>query len=132
MNRELCYLALIAAFTGLLWVPYILNRIAVRGVKDTVGYPENPKPQSAWAQRLIKAHANAVENLVVFATLILVAQALGVSNAATATAAMVYFWARVVHAGAYTFAWPWVRTLAFTAGFLAQAAVAWQIYVLAH
>jgi hypothetical protein len=32
-----------------------------------------------------------------------------------------------VHVLAYTFAVPWVRTLAFTVGFLAQAAVALQI-----
>jgi uncharacterized MAPEG superfamily protein len=40
---------------------------------------------------------------------------------------MVYFWARLVHVFAYTFAVPWVRTLAFTAGFIAQAVIAWQI-----
>jgi uncharacterized MAPEG superfamily protein len=39
----------------------------------------------------------------------------------------VYFWARVVHVLAYTFAIPWVRTLAFTVGFICQAAIAWQI-----
>jgi uncharacterized MAPEG superfamily protein len=94
---------------------------------DTVGYPANPKPQSAWAQRMMKAHDNAVENLVVFAALVLAAQAADVSNAATATACIVYFWARVVHLGAYTFAIPWVRTLAFTVGFCAQATLAWQI-----
>ena len=127
MKTELFYLALVTAFTGLLWVPYILDRVAVRGLASAVGYPENPPPQSAWAQRLMRAHANAVENLVVFAALILVAQAAGVSTAVVATAAVVYFWARVVHALAYTFAVPWVRTLAFAVGFFAQATVAWQI-----
>ena len=127
MKTELFYLTLVTAFTGLLWLPYILDRIAVRGVIDAVGYPENPKPQSAWARRLMKAHANAVENLAIFATLVLAAHALGVSNAAIATASMVYFWARVVHAAAYTFAVPWVRTLSFAAGFFAQAAIAWQL-----
>ena len=112
-----------------MWVPYILDRLATRGLMNAVGYPENPKPQSPWAQRLMKAHANAVENLVVFAPLILLAQVLGVTSAAVATAAVVYFWARVVHALAYTFAVPWVRTLAFTVGFLAQAVVAWQLMV---
>ena len=127
MKTELFYLTLVTAFTGLLWLPYILDRIAVRGVTDAVGYPENPKPQSAWAQRLMKAHANAVENLAVFATLVLAAHALGVSNATIATASMVYFWARVVHALSYTFAVPWVRTLSFAAGFFAQATIAWQL-----
>ena len=127
MKTELFYLALVTAFTGLLWVPYILDRVAVRGLASAVGYPENPPPQSTWAQRLMRAHANAVENLVVFAALILVAQAAGVSTAVVATAAVVYFWARVVHALAYTFAVPWVRTLAFAVGFFAQATVAWQV-----
>jgi uncharacterized MAPEG superfamily protein len=130
MKPEICYLAWVTVLTGLLWVPYILDRVAVRGLQDAVGYPENPKPQSPWAQRLMKAHTNAVENLVVFATLVLIANALGISSPAIASSAMVYFWARVVHAGAYTLGIPWVRTLAFTAGFLAQACIAWQI--LAH
>jgi len=127
MKPELLYLTWVAAFTGLLWVPYILDRIAVRGIMDAVGYPENPKPQSAWAQRLMKAHANAVENLAVFATLVLAAHALGVTNGTVATACMVYFWARIVHAAAYTLAVPWVRTLSFAVGFFAQAAIAWQL-----
>jgi uncharacterized MAPEG superfamily protein len=127
MKTELFYLTLVTAFTGLLWLPYILDRLAVRGIADAVGYPDHPKPQSAWALRLMKAHANAVENLVVFATLVLAANALGISSGAIATASVVYFWARVVHAAAYTFAVPLGRTLAFAVGFTAQATIAWQL-----
>ena len=127
MKTELLYLTLVTVFTALLWVPYILDRIAVRGILDAVGYPDNPRPQSPWAQRLIKAHANAVENLVIFATLVLCAAALGISGSTIATAAAVYFWARLVHALAYTLAVPWVRTLAFAAGFFAQLTVAFLI-----
>jgi uncharacterized MAPEG superfamily protein len=127
MNTQLMYLVFVTAFTGLLWVPYVIDRAAVWGLMDTVGYPANPKPQSPWAQRLKRAHANAVENLVVFAPLVLLAQATGLTGTAIGTAAVVYFWARVVHAIAYTLALPWVRTLAFTAGFFAQAVIAWQL-----
>ncbi len=127
MTIELKYLAMVAALTAVLWVPYILNRLAVRGLMDTVGYPENPKPQAPWATRLQKAHGNAVENLVVFAALVLVAHAAGISNESTVFAAQLYFWARVVHAVSYTLAWPWIRTLAFAAGFVGQAIFALQI-----
>ena len=127
MKAELLYLVYVTALTGLLWVPYILDRIATWGLTTAVGYPDNPPAQSAWARRLMKAHFNAVENLVVFAALVLAADALEVSNNAIATAAMVYFWARVVHVTAYTFAIPWVRTLAFAVGFFAQVVSAWQI-----
>ena len=98
-----------------------------RGLLDAVGYPESPKPQSPWAQRLMKAHVNAVENLVIFAPLVLLANALGVTGPAIATSAVVYFWARLVHAVSYTLAIPWVRTLSFTVGFLSQACIAWQL-----
>ncbi|HEX6266166.1 MAG TPA: MAPEG family protein, partial [Burkholderiales bacterium] len=124
MKTELLYLVYVTALTGLLWVPYILDRIAKWGLTSAVGYPENPPPQSRWAQKLMKAHANAVENLVVFAALVLAAHALGVSGGAVATAAIVYFWARLVHVLAYTFAIPWVRTLAFAVAFFAQAVIA--------
>jgi len=127
MKIELLYLTWVTVLTGLLWLPYVLDRAAVWGITDTVGYPDNPKPQSPWARRLMKAHSNAVENLVIFAILVLSAQIAGISNGATAAAAATYFWARVVHPLAYTFAIPWLRTLAFTAGFVAQAIFAVQI-----
>lgn len=127
MKTELLYLVLVTTLTAVIWIPYILDRIAVRGLMDAVGYPENPKPQSPWATRMMAAHANAVENLVVFAALVLTAHAAGVSNSATVLACAVYFWARVVHLLAYTFAVPWVRTLAFVVGFGSQVALAWQL-----
>ncbi len=130
MKTELMYLVWVSVLTGLIWIPYILDRVSVWGLTDTVGYPESPKPQSPWARRLRAAHANAVENLVVFAALVLAANALGVSNSATVLACSIYFWARLVALLAYAFAIPWVRTLGFTVGFFCQMTIAWQ--VLAH
>ena len=127
MKPELMYLVWVTILTAIIWVPYVLDRIAVWGLPDTVGYPETPKPQSPWARRMKAAHANAAENLVVFASLVLVANAVGVSTGATVFAASLYFWARLVHVLAYTFALPWVRTLAFAGGFVAQAIFAWQL-----
>ena len=127
MKTEVWYLVLVTTFTALLWIPYILDRLMVRGLMDAVGYPDDPKPQSLWAQRLMKAHANAVENLVVFAALVLAAQVAGVSNGAIATAAMVYFWARMVHALVFTFGIPWLRTISFTVGWICQIVIAWQL-----
>ena len=129
MNAELMYLTWVTVLTGVLWIPYILDRIVVWGLIDTVGYPASPKPQSGWADRLIKAHNNAIENLVVFAALVLTAQAAGIVGGVVATAAALYFWARVVHVLAYTFAVPWIRTVAFVVGWVAQAMIAWQLLV---
>ena len=129
MKTELLSLVWVTILTAVMWIPYVLDRVAVLGLRDTVGYPLEPKPQSPWARRMKAAHDNAVENLVVFAALVLVANTLGISNGVTALAASLYFWARFVHVIAYTFALPWIRTLAFVAGFVAQAVFAWQILV---
>ena len=76
MTRELMWLTLTVILTGLLWVPYILDRIMVRGLMGAMANPSrNDKPQSAWAQRLYFAHTNAVENLVIFAPLVLILDA---------------------------------------------------------
>jgi uncharacterized MAPEG superfamily protein len=127
VNTPLLYLTYVTLLTALIWVPYILHMIMVRGVMDAVGYPQNPKPMAAWAIRMKAAHYNAVENLVVFAALVLVANALHLNNHAIEVSCVVYFWARAVHVLAYTFAIPWVRTLAFTVGFLSQLCIAWHI-----
>lgn len=127
MSVELKYLVFVAVFTALMWIPYILNTIMVRGLLEAVGYPENPKPLAPWARRMKSAHYNAIENLAVFAALVLVAHVAGVKGEATALACMIYFWARVVHFLAYTFAIPWVRTLAFAVGFGCQLTLACRI-----
>ena len=127
MTSELMSLVWVTALTAILWVPYILNTIAVRGLMTAVGYPAEPKPLAAWAEKLKCAHYNAVENLVIFATLVLIANAAGISNETTVLACTVYFWARLVHVIAYTFAIPWVRTLAFVAGFAAQVLLVLQL-----
>jgi len=127
MKTETTVLVQVTALTAALWIPYMLNRIVVRGIGGTVGYPEAPKALAPWAERLRAAHANAVENLVVFAALVLAAQAAGISTPVTVLACHLYLWSRVVHVAAYTLAVPWVRTLAFLGGFAAQAMLVWQL-----
>ena len=60
MSKEFYWLILTVAMTGILWVPYILDRIMVRGVAGATANPSpNDKPQSAWAQRMMAAHTNS-------------------------------------------------------------------------
>ena len=126
MTTELHYLVAVSAFTSILWVPYILNRLlSGPGLVHEVGYPSEDTVLSPWGARLKKAHGNALENLAVFAPLVLVAHIAELSNETTVLAASVYLWARVAHALAYVFAVPWLRTLAFTAGFFCQATFAY-------
>jgi len=132
MTRELFWLTLTVILTGLLWVPYILNRIQVRGVSGAMANPSRTdKPQAEWANRLMFAHDNAVENLIVFAPLVLILNAADVSTPTTVLACAVYFWSRVVHLVVYTMGMPILRTVAFLVGFAAQAVLAVAILRLA-
>lgn len=132
MTPELFWLTLTVILTGLLWVPYILNRVAVRGLIGSMANPSrNDKPHASWATRLMFAHDNAVENLVVFAPLVLILAQLDYSSKATVYACAVYFWARVAHVIVYTLGLPVFRTLAFTVGFIAQVVLALAIFKLA-
>jgi uncharacterized MAPEG superfamily protein len=129
MSRELLWLTLTVVLTGLLWVPYILDRIMVRGLMGAMANPSrNDKPQSPWAQRLYFAHTNAVENLVIFASLVLILDDINHSTQTTAIACAVYFWARLAHVIVYLLGIPVLRTLAFAVGFLAQAALVLAIF----
>lgn len=125
MKTELYYLVAASTWTAILWMPYIVDRLlAGPGLLHEVGYPQEETKLHPWAARLKKAHLNSVENLVVFAPLVLAAHVAGVSTQATVWAAMIFFWARIAHTLSYTFAIPWVRTLAFSVGFGCQATFA--------
>ena len=125
------WLAASALLTALLWVPYVLERFTSLGIIGTLKPvdPGDELKQRLWARRAKRAHYNAVENLVVFATLVLVAQAMGKGDDSQVLfATQAYFWARVVHFPALTMGWTGIRTLAFLVGFAAQIIVALKIF----
>ncbi|MFN3657707.1 MAG: MAPEG family protein [Pseudolabrys sp.] len=129
MTRELMWLTLTVILTGLLWIPYILDRIKVRGLMGAMANPSrSDTPQSPWAQRLYFAHTNAVDNLVIFAPLVLILDNIGYSSPATVAACAVYFWARLAHAVVYGLGIPVARTLAFAVGFGAQAVLVLAVF----
>ena len=129
MTRELFWLTLTVILTGLLWVPYILNRCQVRGLTGAMANPSrNDKPHAPLATRLMFAHDNAVENLIIFAPLVLILNSMDYSTKLTVLACAVYFWSRVAHVIVYTLGLPLFRTVAFLVGFAAQAVLAIAIF----
>jgi len=129
MSRELFWLTATVILSGLLWIPYVIDRAMVRGLWAALDNPSpNDKPPSPWARRLFFAHENAVENLVVFAPLVLILDSLNISSRTTVIACAVFFWARLAHAIIYTIGAPVLRTLAFCVGFIAQVVLALAIF----
>lgn len=125
MSPELFYTTLVAAFTGVIWIPIIINRLAEMGPWPALRNPEpDVRPHASWAFRLSNAHRNAIENLAVFAPLAIGVHVMGLSNPVTEWASSAFFITRVAHAIIYTFGIPLLRTLAFVAGFNCQMILA--------
>lgn len=127
MSTDLLMLTLTAGLTALMWLPYILQRIREHGLMPALTYQADGKPVAAWAERAKHAHYNAVENLAPFAALVIVAHLVGAANAATAAAATVYFWIRLVHYVVYTMGIPFGRTVTFAIGWAAMLCIFYQI-----
>ncbi|GGA29410.1 MAPEG family protein [Dyella nitratireducens] len=118
LTPELYFLALVATATVLMWIPYITARMFTRGAWQTLANPADPMypPDPAWAERAQRAHANAVENLAVFAPLVIILAMLDASTPATILASKIYLGTRLVHYLVYAAGIPVVRTLSFLVG----------------
>jgi uncharacterized MAPEG superfamily protein len=66
--------------------------------------------------RLQRLTVNFQENLLMFAIVVLIANAVGVSNDTTALGASLFFYARVAHAIVYAIGWPLIRPLFYFVG----------------
>jgi uncharacterized MAPEG superfamily protein len=128
LSYEFRMLAYSAFLCLVLWIPYILAEIQVRGVSSAVGYPTGKYDDLPdWAQRSQRAHMNMVENLAPFAALVLLASIADQASAATALGAALFFWARLVQAIVHIAGIPWARTLAFTVAWIGNLIILWEV-----
>jgi len=127
-NPELFWLTLVTLATGLMWVPHILQLIAQEGLFQAIYDPSREMPHKViWAQRARRAHENAVENLAIFAPLVILVAVAGSGTEQTALAAMIFFFARVGHFLAYAMAIPFARVLSFAIGWGCQMIFAFNL-----
>ncbi len=116
---ELLYLMLTTLLTGVLWIPVVIGFVKARGPIQPADYKVAPSsPLPAWVDRANRAHINAVENLMLFAIVVMVARAIGYTTGLTVACATLYFVARVLHAIIHIsgFSMFRARTLMFTVG----------------
>ena len=112
-------LMLITAYTALMPLPYVTSMFVSNGVWNVLSYNKTYVPLHGWAQRAKAAHTNAIENLVLFATMVFLGESFDVPN--MDGAANVYLLARLLHWPACVFSdrIPVMRTACFIAGWLA-------------
>ncbi len=116
-------LVLVLAVTALMWLPYTVALILRGGLMAAMGNRDTAPALPAWAERARRAHANAVENLVLFAPAVLVATFVNPAAPTVEAAARVYLIARLVHYAVYVAGVPVIRTLAFVTGWAATLVI---------
>ena len=127
-SPEIYWLTLTVIMTALLWIPQILNSLIKSGPIKAFLYPDAAAQlYSDWAQRSKAAHGNAVQNLVIFAPLVILLVLFDLENEITALMAMIYFIARVLHYIMHVLAIPLLRTVAFLIGFICQLVIGFSI-----
>lgn len=121
MAPEITWMAASGVLTALMFVPYILGFIGKVGlVAALTQRPFNDVTETPWLKRAQAAHANMVENFVVFAPLAIGVAVTESGTALTASAAAAYFWLRLAHYVVYAMGVPVVRTLLFAGGVICQ------------
>ena len=127
MSAEL----LMLVYSAVLFLVIILMQaglgISQNGLMAQAGNRDKLAEPTVLRKRLLRLSANMQENLVLFAIVVLVASAAGVSNDTTAMGAMVFFYARVGHAIIYTFGWPAIRPLFFFAGIIGIGMIGFEV-----
>lgn len=97
------------------------------GLNTLAGNRDSLPDMTGWAGRAKRAHLNMIENLVLFAALVLIAAAAGKANATTAMGAMIFFWARLAYAIIYVIGIPWLRTVVWFISVIGMAMIAWPL-----
>ena len=131
MNTELWCLVAITLWTVVLNYLPLLGRMGEVKLSDGLRFGFGNRDQdiagAAWVQRADRAHRNHLENLPIFIVLILVGKLSGHQDSTTATAAMVFVGARVLHLFVYVAGIKVIRTLVY---WTSLAAAGWLLYKL--
>ena len=98
------------------------------GLSILAGNREGMAELTGLAGRARRAHLNMIENMVLFAALVLIAAVAGKANATTAMGAMIFFWARLVYALVYLIGVPWLRTLVWFVSVIGMVLIAVQLF----
>lgn len=110
MKPELALLVWAVLLTFVQMLVAVMGAIVQVGLPALAGNREGLAACTGWAGRAARAHYNMLENLVLFAALVLVALAAGRTNSTTILGAQIFFWARLAYAVVYLAGIPWLRT----------------------
>jgi uncharacterized MAPEG superfamily protein len=108
--KMLLWSALLAFVQNLM--PFFGN-LYNNGLAWALSNRDQSPPWKPWPKRAFHARTNMLENLMVFAILVIVAALAGISTPMTVLGAQLFFYGRVAHAVCYLAGIPYARTLAW-------------------
>jgi uncharacterized MAPEG superfamily protein len=114
--------------TVLLIVPAGVGGFLQWGTSGLAGNRDDLPSLTGWPGRADRAHRNMVENVVLFAAIVLVAHVAGAGNAMTALGSQIFLACRVAHAILYIIGVPYLRSVAWTGGVVGIVIVASQLF----
>ena len=121
MSSELSILALYGLFIVVLILVQVLAAAGQVGLGE-LAKPRDDMPKlTGVAGRLDRAQMNSVIAMALFAPAVLMLSAQGAFTANTLLAAQIFLIARILYPIVYVMGTAWIRTLLWTAGFLATA-----------
>ena len=97
------------------------------GLGTLMGNREGIPEIRGWGGRAARAHRNMLENLVLFAALVLAAVIAGKTNDMTLLGAQIFLYARIAYAVVYIAGLPWIRTAVWAVSIVGLAMIFLQL-----
>ena len=110
MKPELMWLLWAVALTVVQMLVAVTGATLQVGLPKLAGNREGMPEIKGWGGRAARAHRNMLENLVLFAALVLAAAIAGKTNNMTLLGAQIFLYARIAYALVYVAGIPWLRT----------------------
>ena len=124
MSQLEFYTGLSAIWIAIAWVPYVLDRIMVRGLVGSMANPSSDlAPQSDWAVRAKAAHVVAIQAFSAFAPLAILAMIRIPEDGYPNILAMTFFIGIFAHYVIYVIGITMLRTLSFSLAALSTLAL---------
>ena len=129
MTTELTLLILSVGLLMLILLIQASAGLLSNGLMAQAGSRDELPEKRVFHARVTRLRDNMIENLLMFAPVVLVAQAVGVSNDMTILGAQLFFYSRLAHAILYLAAVPLVRPVAFAVAWAGIILIARQLFV---
>ena len=127
MKPELMLLVWAVLLTVVQAVVAVQGAMMQVGLASLMGNREGMPDIRGWGGRAARAHRNMLENLVLFAALVLAAAIAGKTNDMTLLGAQIFLYARIAYALVYIVGLPWIRTAVWAVSIVGLAMIFLQL-----